>query len=242
MKIKFLGTGTLTSQDRAVSSYLIDNEMLFDIGGGTVRQLQKYKIDTSKIRNIIISHYHADHLFDLPSYIVRRNLLSENGDDLVIIGPPDVEETVSKIRDICSSGLEHLWDFPTINIKFAGIANGETYTDNDIDISAYSVTHAKTRPCHGYVFKQDDTTIGFSGDASKCDGLDRIVEHADVLLIDANGPEPDEWGFHLGLSGVLEYAKQYPNKKFHLIHRGDYELPDLPSNVFAPSDGDEIEI
>ncbi|GHU08701.1 metal-dependent hydrolase [Alphaproteobacteria bacterium] len=241
MKIKCIGTGTLTT-DRALTSFLIDDDILFDIGGGVVQELKKHKIDTSKIKNIIISHYHADHLFDLPAYIVRRNLRKENGDDLTIIGPSDIESVVSKIRDICSSGLEHLWDFPTINVKFAGLGNRESYNAEGSAIVAYDVVHAGTKPCSGYTIERNGITIGFSGDSAKCDGLDKIVEQSSAIFIDANSFEPDPMGFHLGLTGALEYATKYPNKKFYLIHRGDYELPGLPDNVFAPLDGEEVKL
>jgi ribonuclease Z len=244
MKVKCLGTGTLTTE-RALSSFLIDDDILFDIGSGTIREMQKYQIDTSKIKSIIISHYHTDHLSDLPTYIVRRSLLGLKygvaNAQLTIVGPPDIEAVVGKIRDIYSSGLEHLWDFPKLNIKFTGLDSQESYDGEDISVTAYPVKHGSVTPCSGYVIRRGGVTLGFSGDAAKCEGLDKIVELADAIFVDANGPEPDPMGFHLGLTGVLEYARQYPDKKFYLIHRGDYKLPDLPGNVFAPDDGEEIE-
>lgn len=47
MKITFVGTGTMGCITRCNTSVLIDN-ILFDIGMGTVKQLERLKIYTKK--------------------------------------------------------------------------------------------------------------------------------------------------------------------------------------------------
>jgi hypothetical protein len=69
--------------------------------------------------------------------------------------------------------------------------------------------------------------------------LDKIVENSNQLFVDTTRDTASD-DAHLNLGGALEYARQFPDKNFYLIHRGDYDLPDLPTNVFAPGDGEII--
>ena len=48
MKISFIGTGTMGSITRCNTSILVD-DILFDIGMGTVKQIERLKIYTKSI-------------------------------------------------------------------------------------------------------------------------------------------------------------------------------------------------
>lgn len=51
MKISFIGTGTMGSITRCNTSILVD-DILFDIGMGTVKQIERLKIYTKSIHYI----------------------------------------------------------------------------------------------------------------------------------------------------------------------------------------------
>lgn len=48
MRITFIGTGTMSSIERANTSVLVD-DILFDLGMGTVKQIERLKIYTKSI-------------------------------------------------------------------------------------------------------------------------------------------------------------------------------------------------
>ncbi len=75
MKIDFIVTGNVGTLVRSSSSTLFNDEILFDIGTDTLLQLKINKKDTSKIKYIIITHYHADQLLDIVDFIFRRSIL-----------------------------------------------------------------------------------------------------------------------------------------------------------------------
>ncbi len=85
MKINFIGTGTMGSISRGNQSLMIDN-ILFDVGCGTVKKIEALKIYTKSIDYLIISHIHADHFFDIPNLLIGRNVRKENIKKLNIIG------------------------------------------------------------------------------------------------------------------------------------------------------------
>lgn len=85
MKIKFIGTGNMTLSNRANTSILIDN-ILFDIGAGTMRQLELLNTDFKTINYIVLSHFHVDHFLDIAYYLLKRHLTKVDC-PLTIISP-----------------------------------------------------------------------------------------------------------------------------------------------------------
>ena len=75
MKLTILGcAGSFPSADAPCSAYLIEADgfqLLLDFGTGALSTLQQvtglYSIDA-----IMLSHLHADHMFDACSYVVAR--------------------------------------------------------------------------------------------------------------------------------------------------------------------------
>ena len=65
MKIDVIGSGAIFTKYNS-ASYLIDDKILFDIPNGTCKKLMSMKKDIHEIRNVIITHFHADHYFDFP--------------------------------------------------------------------------------------------------------------------------------------------------------------------------------
>ena len=76
MKITFIGTGTMGCTTRCNTSMLVD-DILFDIGMGTVKQIERLKIYTNSIKYIAISHFHADHFLDIPNFLIGRGIRKE---------------------------------------------------------------------------------------------------------------------------------------------------------------------
>ena len=77
MKITFVGTGTMGTLDRGTTSILVD-DILFDVGCGTTKQLDILGLYTKPIKYIVISHFHAEHFLDLGIMLNRRVIRKEN--------------------------------------------------------------------------------------------------------------------------------------------------------------------
>jgi ribonuclease Z len=238
MKLQFIGTGVFTAKTRALTSFLINDEVLFDAGGGTMRGLQQLGADFTKIKYLVISHFHIDHLPDAFNFLMRRRLTSFEHLPLTIVGPTGVERVVLDAMDKYMGPI-----FKTENLTFVELAGDRGGVQlNGYEIIAHSVKHGFCQPANAYEIITSDRHLGFSGDATKCDGLDAVVANSEVLFVDStDSGVSNDW--HLNMGGALEYARTFPDKKFYLIHRDDYKVPaDLPPNVFAPDDSDVIEL
>ena len=73
MKLTVLGSGTAVPRlNRNMSGYLleVDNKkILFDSGPGIIKQLLKLKVKIPSIHNIFYTHFHLDHITDLPGIL-----------------------------------------------------------------------------------------------------------------------------------------------------------------------------
>lgn len=72
---------------------MLDHHLLIDCGEGTQMQLKRYKIKTSKIEYIFISHVHGDHILGLPGLIFTMNLMQRTT-PLHIFAPASLFELI----------------------------------------------------------------------------------------------------------------------------------------------------
>jgi L-ascorbate metabolism protein UlaG (beta-lactamase superfamily) len=177
---------------------------------------------------------------------MRRKFRTDNHRKLTIVTPRGGQQ---KIMDFVHMLMGSLGDLffgrddevrtSTNRVEVVELSNSSAKLE-DMEVSAHDVEHVADAICNGYTINIDGKTVGFSGDAAKCEGIDKIVQASDVAMLDAN--TIDSNSFHLGVEGIVEYAEKYPEKQFYLVHRGDYEMPGLPKNVIVPNDGEEMEI
>lgn len=150
MEFKVLGTGSATPQlNRNPSAFVlsIDNYLiLIDCGEGTQFQLLKYKVKSSRIKHILISHLHGDHYFGLIGLISSFNL-NKRTEPLTIFGPLG-------LNDIIVSQLKYsntILHFPLHFIK-TNSDNPELLFHNEIfEINTFPLKHRI--PCTGFTIK-----------------------------------------------------------------------------------------
>ncbi|HAZ23350.1 MAG TPA: ribonuclease Z, partial [Algoriphagus sp.] len=68
--------------------------ILLDCGEGTQLQLRRYKVKTSKISHIFISHLHGDHYLGLIGLLSSYNL-SKRLDPIFLFGPKGLDEIIT---------------------------------------------------------------------------------------------------------------------------------------------------
>ena len=72
-RIDFLGTGNaFTPFGRLHALALIDQKIMIDTPPSLIPQLRKYGISTSKISHLLFTHWHADHTFGFPFFLLER--------------------------------------------------------------------------------------------------------------------------------------------------------------------------
>jgi len=238
IKVTFIGTGNMKSRTRANNSILVD-DLLFDCGMGTVKQIERLGYNTKDINYVVISHFHPDHILDIQGLILARRIRNETVSKLYIIGPVGLKEVLNKLVLLTGSNdIDAL--AKQANLEFIELTPNETVSLGETNLTAYEVDHGDMKPSYGYLLEKADKVIGYSGDTVICDNLHKMSEKADYMLVDAHSLETRA-GRHATFKEVKDLADKYPNCQFYAIHRSDYEVKD-PGKVNIPIDGDIINI
>jgi ribonuclease Z len=103
LDIVFLGTsGSVPTAHRAPSSLLVrrgGERLLFDCGEGTQRQLLRSAVGLVELREVFVSHFHADHYLGLPG-MLKTFALRGRELPLVVYGPPGLKELFGALRRV----------------------------------------------------------------------------------------------------------------------------------------------
>lgn len=145
MEITFLGTASAVhSYTRSHSSIALKafgENILFDCGEGTQRQLIYAQISPMKISKIFITHYHGDHILGIPGLLQSMNFRGREN-KLEIYGPRGLEDLHKAVLNL---SFPHL-DFPEFNfpIEWIEIDTGTIIENEEYVIKAQRVKHNTT--------------------------------------------------------------------------------------------------
>ena len=103
--------------------------LLLDCGEGTQIQMRKFKIKTSKISHIFISHLHGDHYLGLVGLLSSYHL-AKRSHPLTLFGPRGLDEIITthfrwsnthlsyplNFVETQADGLNLLWDHPRFSV------------------------------------------------------------------------------------------------------------------------------
>ena len=103
LDIVFLGTsGSMPTAQRAPSATLIrrgGERLLFDCAEGTQRQLLRSTVGLVELREVFLTHYHADHYLGLPG-MLKTFALRGRTLPITIYGPPGLRDLFAALRRI----------------------------------------------------------------------------------------------------------------------------------------------
>ena len=129
------------------SQYLqtTESSFLIDCGEGTQMQLSKYKLKTSKISHILISHLHGDHYFGLIGLLTSMSLLNRT-QELHLYGPSALKEIIDLQLKVADTTLNYPLHFHSLKEE------GVIAQTKKIEISCFKVQHRIE--CWGFLFKE----------------------------------------------------------------------------------------
>ncbi|MBN1275101.1 ribonuclease Z [Candidatus Woesearchaeota archaeon] len=155
MQLTFLGTGAMVpTKDRNVQGIYLDYEgegILIDCGEGTQRQMSIAGINRLKIKKILITHWHGDHVAGLIGLIQTLGNTDEPG-TVRLYGPEGTKHYLGHLLNSCSFDLRL-----DLEVKEV-IPKSDTplifYENDRYALQAVNLKH--TIPCLGYAFVEKD--------------------------------------------------------------------------------------
>lgn len=149
LRLTFLGTSSSRpTVRRGVASLAVQRESdlhLFDCGEGTQRQMMRYTVGFG-VRDIFISHMHADHYLGLPG-LLRTMSLQGRTEDLMVRGPAGAEPA---LRNALQIGGNHLG----FSVRVKGLEPGEEVSYGEYAVRAFRTDH--TAASLGFVLVEAD--------------------------------------------------------------------------------------
>lgn len=193
---------------------LIDTEqrtVMVDCGDNPVAKLAAAGCHINKVNDLILTHFHADHVGSLPLLIMdmwlekRQTLLTLHG----------LEITLTKARTLLEIFSWQDWKgmFPVEFNVIPDVGQAGFIADDSLIISALPVQHLV--PTIGLRIEfTGEKVITYSCDTEPCDNVARLASQADVLLQEAAG----EAKGHTSPAQAGRLATNAGVKKLILIH------------------------
>jgi len=191
LDLVFFGTsGSVPTAQRAPSALLLrrgGERLLFDCGEGTQRQLLRSSVGLVELREVFISHFHADHYLGLPG-MLKTFALRGRELPLTIYGPAGLKELFVALRRIFGK--------LTYELELVVLRPGEVLERGDYDLLTLPVAHAV--PSLGFALVEHPRPGRFDVEAADALGVPSGPERGllqageSVTLSDARVITPDE--------------------------------------------------
>lgn len=167
---------------------------IFDVGDGVVQKAENMGLPLNRLDGIFITHWHSDHMIDLPSLVSRSWLLGRTN-DLHLYGPDGTDTLNQAINQFLHIENRHRVDHHGHGImdvskaraiphEFKNVQGGKevVYQQDGITITAFDVNHEPIEPAVGYAIEYNGKKVVISGDTKKNDLVLEMAQNADLLL------------------------------------------------------------
>ena len=163
------------------------DSVLVDAGDGCLRDLLEFRFDFNRLKGILITHGHYDHMGGLHTLLGYLRM-SGRKEKIVICFPEGCAETKGMVEMFTRYYPDNRFE---IQVKEMG--DRDTCRIGEIKVKTYFVVHhgsVKDKilgsiPATGYKVSFKKESIALSGDTGLCDPLMELVKGADLAILDS---------------------------------------------------------
>jgi ribonuclease Z len=196
--------------------------ILVDCATNPILRLEQAGIEFESVTDIVLTHFHPDHVAGLPSLLMGMWLLGRRA-PLNIYG---LHYTIDRAEAMMGLfGWEEWPNFFTVNFcrvpadEMALVLDAE-----DLRLFSSPVIHFLPNLGLRFEFKAEGKTLAYSCDTEPCPAIAGLAKGADVLLHEASGPSKG----HSSAAQAGEAAQKANVGILYLIH--------YPTGRFASGD------
>jgi len=208
--------------------------LLIDSASNPILRLEEAGLDFNDLTDIIITHFHPDHVSGLPLLLMDMWLMGRQK-PLNIYG---LHYTLDRV--VTMMGLYNWSDWPNFYpVAFYRIPSKEltmVMDCPDFKVHASPVHHMIPNIGLRIEFGESEQVVAYSCDTEMCDEVVRLSEGADVLLHESAGEE----GGHSSAKQAGEVARKAEVGKLYLIHypTGRFAKDELLKDAKSTFQGD----
>ncbi len=191
MRLTTIGSGTAAPHARrAQSGTLVEVgtvRLLLDCGSAVVTRMAELGLDWPGITHVAITHFHADHISDLPTLIYgwRYGLLPSRSAPAELIGPAGFSRVLDAMKAVYGQDLLEPGR-PPITVTELAPGTGHPLGDGVI-LTPFKVPH--TVESVAYSVSGHGRRVVVTGDTGFDESLAAWAEGCDVLLCECSLPD-----------------------------------------------------
>ena len=219
-KLIFLGTASAVAFEGHENTYLVlqgdQSSVLIDCAANPILRLKKAGISHEKVSDLVISHFHADHVSGLPNFLMDMWILGRKK-ELQIHGS---EHSITRAKELMALFDWDDWSnmYP---VHFNIIPDDEfslVLENSDFKIQSSPGDHMI--PSLGFRIEslKDKFLVAYSSDTNPDPRITRLAAGADILIHEAAGP----YDGHTSAVQAGDIASQAEAGKLYLIHYSIY--------------------
>lgn len=188
MRLTTIGTGTVAPHPRRVcAAHLIEAgevRLLLDCGHGALHRLAALGIAWRAITHVAITHFHTDHIGDLPLILLawRWGTLPPRSEPVTIIGPPGTTTLIERLGAAFGDWVR-VPDYP---MTVEELAPEASLLLGDVTLRARKVPH--TDESVAYSVEYGGRRVVYTGDTGFDPELGNWARECDVLLAECSLP------------------------------------------------------
>lgn len=190
MRLTTVGTGTAAPHPRRVSAaHLVEGaetRLLLDCGSGSVHRMASLGIDWSGITHVGITHFHPDHIADLPLLLMgwRWGQLPARSAPATFIGPPGFRALLERMAAAYGEWMLAP-GFPLIVQEIT--PDRPLLLPGRMEIRTITVPHSAESVA--YSVAEAGRRLVYTGDTGPSEALGDWAAECDVLLAECSLPD-----------------------------------------------------
>lgn len=163
-----------------------------DAGSGSANNLGLAGLPGERLDGILLTHYHSDHITDIPTINVISWAAGRQA-PLKVYGPQGIEQITRGFNFAYS--LDRHYRTAHHGEDFMPMSSGEleavrfpaesTLEFGELTVASFVVDHSPIHPAVGYRFDYKGRSVVISGDTIVTERLHEVVDDADLLFNDA---------------------------------------------------------
>lgn len=202
-----VGSGTLLPDpERASASFHLrtgGHALLLDAGPGAMHRLARLGLDWRAIDTIAISHFHNDHVSDLPALLHAFRF--DGGErPLTLVGPVGLVDFMGRL-----AALHGPWVLdPSRPLTVVELGDDEPWSPEDGEIHVEAVSTPHTRESLAYRVTTADSRVGYTGDTGPSERLPTFFAGCAIVISECAVADPPEIDTHLSPASLAELASK----------------------------------